>query len=66
MPPVILSNISHAFTDNQLLADINFTLPTGSRIALAGANGSGKTTLMRIISGALIPDSGKVDRKSVV
>jgi len=60
MPPIILSNISHAFTGHQLLADVNFTLPTGSRIALAGANGSGKTTLMRIISGALIPDSGKV------
>lgn len=60
MPPIILSNISHAFADHQLLADVNFTLPTGSRIALAGANGSGKTTLMRIISGALIPDSGKV------
>jgi len=60
MPPVILSKISHAFADHQLLADVNFTLPTGSRIALAGANGSGKTTLMRIISGVLIPDSGKV------
>lgn len=60
MPPIILSNISHAFTNHQLLADVNFTLPTGSRIALAGANGSGKTSLMRIISGALIPDSGKV------
>jgi len=60
MPPIILSNISHTFADHQLLTDVNFTLPTGSRIALTGANGSGKTTLMRIISGALIPDSGKV------
>jgi ABC transport system ATP-binding/permease protein len=32
----------------------------GDRIGLIGPNGAGKTTLIKLILGALAPDSGKV------
>jgi len=35
-------------------------LPASRLIHLQGANGSGKTTLMKVLSGLLKPDSGKV------
>ena len=35
------------------LADVNFGLHAGERVALVGANGSGKTTLLRLLHGQL-------------
>ncbi|MGQ3045016.1 MAG: ATP-binding cassette domain-containing protein, partial [Brevundimonas aurantiaca] len=32
------------------------------RIAITGANGSGKTTLLKLVTGAITPTSGRVDR----
>ncbi len=45
---------------NIVIDDLNLTLPTGKSLALMGRNGAGKSTLMKIISGTLAPDSGRV------
>lgn len=47
---------------------ISIVITSGERIALKGANGSGKTTLIKIITGKLLPASGKIfkaDNKAV-
>ncbi len=36
------------------------TIAPGHRIGLVGRNGSGKTTLIRLISGELQPDGGRI------
>src|SRR5882724_1819979 len=41
--------------------DVTLRLPTGARTALIGPNGAGKTTLVGLLSGTLLPDSGRID-----
>ena len=39
--------------------DVNLTLRRGEILALLGENGAGKTTAIRLMLGALLPDSGE-------
>ena len=43
-----------------ILAHVTWQLAPGERLGLVGVNGSGKTSLLRLLTGALTPDSGKV------
>ena len=43
-----------------MLAGVDLHIRHGERVALLGRNGSGKTTLMRVITGDIMPASGKV------
>lgn len=61
MALVTLNQIRIRFRGPNLLDDVDCRIEPGQRIGLLGRNGSGKTTLMRIISGAVEPDSGRVD-----
>ena len=53
-------NISFAWGDAPLLADVTFSVAPGEVAALVGANGAGKTTLMKILAGVMLPSSGMV------
>ncbi len=55
---VDLLNISHSFGDKKILDDFAFEFTPGSRIGVVGPNGIGKSTLVKIITGALDPDTG--------
>lgn len=55
-----LSHLSKTYGDKVLLKDFNYIFLKKDRIGFVGPNGSGKTTLMKIITGALQPDSGEV------
>lgn len=43
-----------------LLDDINFSIETGTSVAILGASGSGKTTLLGLLAGLDLPTSGEV------
>jgi len=58
MGHIRLSDISITFGERELLRSVGFSMDKTSRIALTGANGSGKTTLMKVLAGAIPPDSG--------
>ena len=47
-------------TGLRAIADVNFTLKDGDRLAIVGVNGSGKSTLLRVLGGVLPPDFGQV------
>ena len=49
-----------------VLDDISFIFPPKRNIGILGRNGAGKSTLLRMISGAELPTSGQVVRKSSV
>ncbi len=40
--------------------DVEFAVPAGSCLALAGPSGAGKTSVLRIVAGLLSPDRGRV------
>ncbi len=44
----------------QVLTDINLTLYTGQTHAIVGSNGAGKSTFVKILTGAVAPESGIV------
>ncbi|MFI5237804.1 MAG: ATP-binding cassette domain-containing protein, partial [Ignavibacteriales bacterium] len=58
-----LSNISLQFSGEYLFKDVNFKINSGDRFALVGSNGSGKSSLLKMISGTLEPESGKIQRQ---
>ena len=43
------------------LAVPELTIESGEKVAVIGPSGSGKTTLLNLISGILVPDSGRVN-----
>ena len=61
MEPLLrINNICKSFPGVQAVTDISFDLEAGEIVALVGENGAGKTTLMRMLSGAITPDSGEI------
>ena len=62
MSLVIGENITHVFSDQEILHAISFCVAQGDRVGLVGPNGAGKTTLLRIIGGLLEPTIGHVHR----
>jgi ribose transport system ATP-binding protein len=50
--------ISKRFGSTQALRDVELNLRAGEVHALVGENGAGKSTLMKVLSGAVAPDTG--------
>jgi ATP-binding cassette subfamily F protein uup len=46
--------------DKTVLRDVTWRLGPGDRVGIVGINGVGKTSLLRLVSGDLVPDHGKV------
>ena len=55
-----LKEVSKSFGGRPIVKDLNLLISRGDRLGLIGANGAGKTTLIKLILGALEPDSGSV------
>ena len=57
MNAIELSHINKFFGDFAI-RDLNLTVPSGTICGLVGENGAGKSTTIRLLMGALRPDSG--------
>ncbi|MFW5431214.1 MAG: ATP-binding cassette domain-containing protein [Methylophilaceae bacterium] len=57
-----LNNVSKSYGDKVLITDFSTRILRGDRIGLLGPNGIGKTTLLKLILGAIEPDSGDIER----
>ncbi|MEX1240536.1 MAG: ABC-F family ATP-binding cassette domain-containing protein [Cyclobacteriaceae bacterium] len=53
-------SISKTFNDRWLFKDISLGISQGEKFGFVGNNGVGKTTLLKILTGEIQPDSGKV------
>jgi ABC-2 type transport system ATP-binding protein len=57
---ILVQNVSVALDGTPILHDISFEIQTGTVAGYVGQNGAGKTTTMRLLTGALAPDAGRV------
>jgi ABC transport system ATP-binding/permease protein len=65
MAPLLrFDSVSVAFGDQQILIEAMFTLEPGERVCLIGRNGAGKSTTLKLITGEIEPDEGKIERPS--
>ncbi len=58
---VRFDKISLSFADRRILIEADFALDAGERVCLVGRNGAGKSTTLRLITGDLLPDEGKIE-----
>ena len=66
MSLLTLNDINLDFGDQLIFDHADFTLEAGERVCLIGRNGAGKSTLFKVITGAVVPDSGAVRRRGAV
>jgi ATP-binding cassette subfamily F protein uup len=59
---LVAEGVGKSFGDRRVLADVDLVLAPGTRLGLLGPNGSGKSTLIRVLTGELEPDGGRVQR----
>ena len=55
-------NMSKSFGDKLVIDDFSVKIMRGDRIGIIGPNGTGKTTFIKMMTGELEPDSGRVRR----
>ncbi|MEY3565284.1 MAG: hypothetical protein RJA23_1454 [Bacteroidota bacterium] len=55
-----IEKISKSFDDKTLVKDFSYIFKKKDRIGIIGPNGAGKTTFLKMITGLLDPDKGKV------
>src|ERR1051325_6150056 len=59
MPAIELENLSRTFNSLRAVDDISFSVDAGEIFGFLGHNGAGKTTTIRMLSGQLLPTSGR-------
>ncbi|PWD82873.1 ABC transporter ATP-binding protein [Ignatzschineria cameli] len=55
-----LEEINLSFGSREIFKNLSLAIPEGKITAILGPSGSGKTTLLRLLSGQILPNSGKV------
>ncbi len=57
---IAVKNLHKSFRDTQAVNDVSFDINIGEVVGLLGPNGAGKTTTLRLLTGFLSPEKGKV------
>lgn len=56
-----VTNVSFSFGNRTILEDAIFVMQKGEHIGLIGMNGEGKSTFIKMITGSITPDQGKIE-----
>ena len=60
MALVSLQDVKVGFGGPLLLEGVDLSIDRGERVCLVGRNGTGKSTIMKLITGEIHPDGGKI------
>jgi phospholipid/cholesterol/gamma-HCH transport system ATP-binding protein len=61
LPSVLeLENVTVRFGSAEVLSEINLKINEGECFVIVGPSGKGKTTLLKLLSGLIVPDQGKL------
>ncbi len=63
MAIVTLQDVHKSFGSEIVLDQANLQLHPGEKVGMVGPNGSGKTTILKLITGGVEPDMGRVIRQ---
>ena len=55
-----VSGLHKSYDGNEVVAGIDFSVPSGTCFGLLGPNGAGKTTTLRCCLGLTTPDAGSI------
>src|SRR6186713_3063401 len=59
---IVAEGVTKRFGERTIIRNFTLRIQRGDRIGVVGANGTGKTTLLKLLTGELPPDEGKVER----
>lgn len=65
-PQLVATGVHVQRGDRQVLTDVSISVTPGTRLGVVGENGRGKSTLLHVLSGALVPDRGTVQRSGSI
>jgi ATP-binding cassette subfamily F protein uup len=54
--------VAKSFGQRNIIRDFTLRIQRGDRIGVVGANGTGKTTLLKLLTGEMEPDEGRIAR----
>ncbi len=57
---VEMHNLIKFFDDKIILNKFNYGFKKGEKVGIIGKNGSGKSSFLNLLTGSLVPDSGKI------
>lgn len=61
---ITTDNVSVKYGNDRVLHDINFSIREREIVTILGPNGSGKSTFVRLLVGALKPDTGTMQKRA--
>ncbi len=57
---IAAEGVNKDFGERRIIRDFTLRIQRGDRIGIVGSNGAGKTTLIRMLTGEMAPDQGKI------
>jgi len=63
---VDIEDVTVRFGDKTVLDDVTWRIAPGERTGILGVNGAGKSTLLSLVSGTVLPTSGRVKRGKTI
>jgi ABC-type multidrug transport system ATPase subunit len=58
---ISLSDAGKRYNRDWIFRHLNYTFEAGQSYVITGPNGSGKSTLLQVLSGAVMPNEGKIE-----